>query len=312
MSTAILLAAKDGAKYIDALLRSLRDQSYKDFTVWLHDDGSADDTMSIYERYSSAEPERFKVLDGPPQHGARENFFYLMRNIEADYYLFADDDDVWEPDKVEKELEAVKKTESQKGTDHPVAAFCDMKVVDEDLKEIAPSFIDYMGRSAQCTRYTQILIDNPAAGCSIAFNRALRDIAITCDDINDLEMHDAWVMMVAAVCGSVIHVPRALVLYRQHADNELGATTESTVKKIARNTSDLFSGRMFKKKRDFYEISRRLAKQIIRLKAADEEKKLVLQGYIDMREHGRLYRIRYCRANGINRAHHTTWMLLWI
>ena len=107
MSTAILLATKDGGRYIGELLDSLLAQTCKDFTVWLHDDGSEDDTLSIYERYRSDDPDRFRILEGPPQNGARENFFYLMRSVEADHYLFADDDDVWREDKVQKLMEAL-------------------------------------------------------------------------------------------------------------------------------------------------------------------------------------------------------------
>ena len=312
MSTAILLAAKDGENYIGELLESLATQSTRDFTVFLHDDGSTDDTLSIYAQYTAKDPDRFRVLDGPPQHGPRENFFYLMKNVEADYYLFADHDDVWKPEKVEREIAAVRECESKKGQDHPIAVFCNMKVVDEKLNEIAPSFVTYMGRSAEFTRYTEVLIDNPAAGCSIAMNRALRDIAVKCDDIRNLEMHDAWVMMVAATCGTLVSIPDTLILYRQHSGNELGAVTENAVQKIGRNLGDFFSGRMKQKKRDFFEISRRLAGEIIKLDDVDEEKRKVLQGYIDMRSHGRAYRIRYCRENGIRRANHNAWMLLWI
>ena len=312
MSTAILLATKDGGRYIGELLDSLLAQTCKDFTVWLHDDGSEDDTLSIYERYRSDDPDRFRILEGPPQNGARENFFYLMRSVEADHYLFADDDDVWREDKVQKLMEALLKEEEARGKDHPVAAFCDMKVVDSKLNEIAPSFIGYMGRSPQYTRYTEVLIDNPAAGCSIAMNRALRDIAIGCDDISRVEMHDAWVMMTAAVFGSIVYVPEAMVLYRQHQGNELGAATESVIQKIGRNMGDFFSGRMYRNKRDFFRVSRDTAAEVCKLKGVPEDKRKVLEEYSRFDEHGRFYRISFCNKYGIRRAHHTLWMLMWI
>ncbi|MBO6214907.1 MAG: glycosyltransferase [Lachnospiraceae bacterium] len=309
---AILLAAKDGGRYIGELLESLENQTCSDFTVYLHDDGSTDDTLDIYGRYHNDKPEKYKVLEGPPQYGARENFFYLLGKVEADYYLFADDDDVWKPEKIDDIITAIKKVEESRGIGYPAAAFCDMRVVDQKLNEIAPSFIRYMGRDASYTAYTQILIDNPAAGCSMGLNRALRDIAIGCEDISRVEMHDAWVMMVGAVFGTVIYVPEVLVDYRQHGDNELGAATENIMQKITRNLGVFFSGRMKAKKKEFFELSRGLAGEILKLKGVPGDKAGVLQGYLDMQNYGRLYRIRYCRQHHIERAHHSAWMRLWI
>ena len=309
---AILLAAKDGGRYIGELLESLQKQTCGDFTVYLHDDGSTDDTLSIYGRYHDSEPQKYRVLEGPPQYGARENFFYLLRRVEADYYLFADDDDIWHPDKVREIITAIKGCEESHSTHHPVAAFCDMRVVDQKRNEIAPSFISYMGRDASYTAYTQVLIDNPAAGCSLGLNRALRDIAIECDDISRVEMHDAWVMMVGAVFGTVIYVPKVLVDYRQHGDNELGAATENILQKVIRNLGDFFSGRMKDKKREFFALSRGMAGEILKLKDVPPEKEKVLYGYLKLQEKGRLEKIRFCKEHHIERAHHSAWMRLWI
>ena len=172
-----------------------------------------------------------------------------------------------------------------------------------------------MGRNGNYTAYTEILIDNPAAGCSMGINRVLRDRAICCEDIGAVEMHDVWVMMLAAVFGKIGYIDDTLVSYRQHGDNVLGAATETAIDKIIRNLRSIVDGSAYNEKRHFYDAKRALAREIIKLDGVPQDKKEVLFTFSSMNEGrrmGRLRRIAFCRKNKIRRARHNIWMLLWI
>ncbi|MBQ1472698.1 MAG: glycosyltransferase family 2 protein [Lachnospiraceae bacterium] len=307
---AILLATYNGAAYLRELLDSLENQTRVNFRVWIHDDGSRDETIDIINEYCNRAPDRYALVDGPKGLGSKRSFLYLLEQVEADYYFFCDQDDVWLPDKVQTLLDAL--VGHSLGDERPLAAFCDMKVVDGKLNVLCESFLDYMGRSGTQTRFSQILIDNPAAGCSMAFNRALRDRCLPLPNADNIEMHDAWVMMMAAVYGEICFVPSPLVLYRQHGDNVLGAATESRLQKVLRNIEGFLSGSLARQKRNFFATSRRLAAEVLTREDIPDEVRRVLEGYLDLEKHSRRYRIRFCKDNQINRAHHSLWMWLWI
>ena len=77
---AILLATYNGEKYIRKQLDSLAKQSYSEFTCFIHDDGSSDNTKKVVDDFISRD-DRFVYVDGPSQHGAKGNFMYLLSNI---------------------------------------------------------------------------------------------------------------------------------------------------------------------------------------------------------------------------------------
>lgn len=269
MTTAILLATYQGAAYLDAFLASLAAQTDQDFTCYIHDDGSSDETPAIIRGWCEKDPAHFIQLEGPTQGSAKANFLWMLSQVEADVYLFADQDDVWLPEKAEievarvrerlasidndvytvegvnsKEAEEGEGAEERKGSKedqspgegiegqspcgriedqtsnaqgieaseddgmsavcakYPVCIFCNMYVTDQDLHVMDDSFIRYIGRDPYELHLGRLLVDNPAAGCTMAFTRRVRDLALRYTDIEKLEMHDAWVMAVAAAADA--------------------------------------------------------------------------------------------------------------
>ncbi len=309
MKAAVLLAAFNGSRFIKEQLSSLMSQTYTDLTVYVHDDGSTDDTLDIVNEYAANYPGRIEIIEGPPSGSAKDNFWFLLKQVEADVYLFCDQDDVWLDDKAAREIERLKELPASSCR----CVFCDMKVVDEKLKVIDESFLHYNGRDPGDLRYQRILIDNPAAGTSMCFDRALRDRAVAWDfDLKGIEMHDGFLLAMAALCGKVSYIDTPLVLYRQHSSNEMGAArSESVFERIKRNISDLLSGRMLENKRRFISLSRKAAYELSRMKDIPEADRRVLYRYARLFAYPKPSRIAFLKKNGFNRARHTWWMWLW-
>ena len=118
-STAILLATRNGAAFLDEQLASIAGQSVEAIDVWVSDDGSTDATPALLaawrERWSKG---RFEVLEGP-QKGFSENFRSLITNpgIAADYYAFCDQDDIWEHDKLARAIRWIEAQATQETAD---------------------------------------------------------------------------------------------------------------------------------------------------------------------------------------------------
>lgn len=322
MKIAILLATYNAEKHIRGLLDSLLNQTFNEFEIFYHDDGSKDETLSIMAEYEKDNPGKIFAIPGTPTGGAKQNFMYMLSKVEADYYLFCDDDDVWDKTKVEKELAAIKNKEK------PTAAFCDLKVVDEDLNIISPTFFSYVDRNPLRTALGQLLIENMATGCSMAINRSLRDIAIKLDDLDLILMHDHFLMALAAMTGEVRYLDEPLILYRQTGENEVGAEKKTILGKIARNLNDIFSGRVKKEKEAFHQEAYNLAKALLLVtekNSAVDQKNVglddqnvvqanrgMLSDFLKTQNQSKLKRISFYKKHNINKNSGNLWYYLWL
>ena len=147
----------------------------------------------------------------------------------------------------------------------------------------------------------------------MCFNRALRDIAVSCDSVQweNVPMHDAWLLEIAAIFGSIASIDKPLVYYRQTGINTMGAVTETTAQKITRNTSDVTKG-FFAKKKSFIAEARNFAREILRLRDIPEDKLKVLNDFVHIGSKPKLARINFYKKNNFTRAHNNIWMRLWV
>lgn len=224
----ILLASYNGEPYIARQLESLLVQSYRNWELLVADDLSQDATTAVVAQYA-AHDDRIRLLNNTRAHGnARDNFLDLVAQATAPYIAFCDQDDVWLVDKLERELAEMKRLEKRYGAQVPLLVFSDLAVVDESLEVIAPSFQRFAGLDPQRMAFANLLAQNVAPGCVILVNRALyHDFLRLPKDRGAVAMHDWWFMLTAAAFGHIALVPDALMLYRQHGNNSVGARSTS-------------------------------------------------------------------------------------
>jgi hypothetical protein len=145
----------------------------------------------------------------------------LVETLDAPYFMLADQDDVWLPDKIERKLARLKELEAQNGSETPLLVFTDLKVVDEDLSVIEDSMWHYQRLDPAITQdWRGLLAQNVVTGCTIIANRALADAALPFA-LPEM-MHDHWLAVNAAKYGRVAYLKDATVLYRQHGTNVAG------------------------------------------------------------------------------------------
>lgn len=102
----VLMVTYNGARLLPAQIESLLAQSHGNWRLLLHDDGSQDATAQLVADYALRYPEQIIVLrDGVACGGAKYNFAHLMAHASADYIMFADQDDIWLPDKMKDSLQ---------------------------------------------------------------------------------------------------------------------------------------------------------------------------------------------------------------
>ena len=112
-SVHILLASYNGGKYIREQLDSLLAQTYPNISIYIRDDGSTDNTVSIIQDYIAGNTSSKKIVlleNGGVNLGCPASFYQILKECPpADYYAFCDQDDIWYPDKIKR---AVKKLAS--------------------------------------------------------------------------------------------------------------------------------------------------------------------------------------------------------
>ena len=227
VKTAVLLTAYNGGAHLPALLESLAAPTDSDFTVLMQDDGSTDETPSLLSGIAERDS---RFLFGSEQGchlGAAGNFLSLLRQCDADYVLFCDQDDFWEPEKITVLKQAILDLEKQYGAPVPLLVHSDCSLIDESGSLIGSSFFRHQGWDPQAVTLPQLLVQNNVTGCTLIMNASLRRLVSAHAVARDLFMHDWFVALTAAAFGHIAFVDKPLTRYRQHGDNAIGASSRS-------------------------------------------------------------------------------------
>lgn len=221
MDIEIVLATYNGARYLAEQLESLLNQKPGSLSIIVSDDGSSDETLSIIHRYEAQYPGRIRLLPPGPSQGASANFNYLLTSTKAAYVFLADQDDVWDCDKVATFHSEMQRLECQYGSDTPILIHGDLRVVDSELTSISPSFFQLQRLDFRRSRFKDLLCQNVVTGCTVILNRALIEKSLPVS--SQAIMHDWWLGLVAAAFGRIAFLDKATMAYRQHGANTVGA-----------------------------------------------------------------------------------------
>lgn len=222
----ILLATYNGERFLREQVDSILTQDYANWRVLARDDGSTDRTVAILEEYAERFPERFRVLPAGAATGhPKWNFLRLMEASVCEYICFADQDDVWLPQKLTVTMQAMRQLEARHGRNLPLLAFTDLRVVNENLDMMADSLWELHNLNPeQINHLARLIGQNVVTGSTMMANRRLIEVALRMP--KEADMHDSWIALVASAFGVGKPVPAQTVLYRQHGGNMLGAMPE--------------------------------------------------------------------------------------
>ena len=104
----ILLATYNGGRYLIPQIQSLQNQTFQNWHLWIHDDGSKDETPALLERFVREDSRITWIKDDVLLHSASENFMHLLRFSTADYTICCDQDDIWLEDKLQVLYDAIR------------------------------------------------------------------------------------------------------------------------------------------------------------------------------------------------------------
>lgn len=122
---AVLLAAYNGTAWIEEQVASILAQTRVDVSLYISIDPSTDGTEAWCSKYAGSHPRISVLPPAGPFGGAAPNFFRLIRDVDFsgyDYISFADQDDIWYPEKLERAV-AKLRTSGFDGYSSNVVAF---------------------------------------------------------------------------------------------------------------------------------------------------------------------------------------------
>lgn len=218
---AILLATYNGCRYLETLLNSLFNQSFTEFNIFIHDDNSMDGTVSYVKEFIKGKNNVF-ILEDNCNRGAKASFMWLLEKVEADYYMFCDQDDLWLPNKIEQSVEKLKELEEE-NPNKPICIHTDLAVADANYNIVSKSLWKQSRvKPAILEDKDYIQVFNCVTGCTLIFNQLAKECALPMNDL--APMHDFWVVYKTLDHGGILtHLPYSTMLYCQHGNNEVGA-----------------------------------------------------------------------------------------
>ena len=213
---AVILSTYNGERFLDAQLDSIMAQRGVTPIVFARDDGSRDGTRKILARREEAHPGiRFINRDSSENLGIRDSFLAALRHArdaepEMQWFAFADQDDVWLPDKLAAGVGMLAEIQG------PALYYGNKRFVDQDLNPIRDEHIRFYNDVYEA------FWANLASGCTMVFNRHLAELALR-ETPADNVYHDAFIYRLAKAAGAGIRFDeKPHILYRQHGDNDVG------------------------------------------------------------------------------------------
>ena len=199
----ILLATYNGEKYLKEQIDSILQQSYENISLIISDDCSKDSTTQILKEYEKKDS-RIKLVIQPHNLGVVKNIEFLLKQVQSEYYMLADQDDVWLKEKVEKSFEKLK-------SENADLVFGDLEVVDQELKTMYESFGDFMLLNRKINKYINSnrlnYLYNCVTGCTIlARSKTIKNI-IPLPQNSKYLIHDHWIGIMAGINGKVAYIP---------------------------------------------------------------------------------------------------------
>lgn len=232
----VLLSTYDSASFLRPLLDSVLAQTYAPLELWVRDDGSRDETPAILADYARRFPGRIRV-DAAANVGMVRSYFTLLSEAgrDAEFTAFADHDDVWHADKIERAVAMLR----AHGGSGPLMYTGRLHIVDEALRHIG-----YSNVPARPMSFRNALVENVAAGCTMVMNPAARDLVQETSDLARIWWPDWWFYLLISAFGTVLYDEHAAVEYRRHGANAVGSPSRWSPRWLRESWRQLREGRL--------------------------------------------------------------------
>ena len=213
---AVLMSTYNGQKYIKEQLDSILTQRFDgEITVFVRDDGSKDSTRDIVKEVANncGNSRKIQLLE-KENIGVQKSFLELIQYVpEYDYYFFADQDDIWKIDKVQRAVQLL-----DAGSEERKVYCSDYSITNENMEILYESQVSVDEKTFNPLR---LLFYNVFPGCIMAFDKGIMNV-LKSMNVSNCMMHDGMVMAIGALTGKIYYDSSSTILHRIHSNNVVG------------------------------------------------------------------------------------------
>ena len=212
----VLMAVYNGSEWLQTQVESIVNQKGVNIKVFISIDLSTDNSLEVSKDLANC----YKCISilpyGERYGGAAKNFFRLIKDVNfdgCDYISFSDQDDIWFGSKLINAIEIIQNRK--------------IHAYSGDVTAIWPDGRQMQVIKSQPQRRFDYIFESAGPGCTFVFKK---DLAITFKhflakkpEANDFILHDWLLYAFARSQGFLWYIdPRSNMLYRQHANNQVG------------------------------------------------------------------------------------------
>jgi len=207
--------------HIERQLDSIFKQNGVDVQVLMRDDCSKDNTVEVVRKYVQSHPQsKIEIIKGKNVGFAKSFWLGLSMCREADYYAFADQDDVWKPNKLIHCIDAMQEVDGV-----PQLAYCKMQRSDVKLNRLDEQ-VEILKPEQLTKKLTLIKTYN--YGAATVINKSAKELVCRMwPEVDDLP-HDMWVGTLCYWFGKVYYVDEELYYWIRYDTSVTGEGTKGT------------------------------------------------------------------------------------
>lgn len=220
----------NGSDFLHQQLQSIACQTLPPFELIVCDDGSTDGSVCLIREFAEHVSFAVRIVLNRTRLGATKNFEQAIRLCRGDVIALADQDDVWQPMKLQRLLESLE------GRPGACYAFSDAGLIARDGRHEEGSlwqvfgFYDAVAKFSGAAQLRILLRQNVVTGAGMVFDASLRDIVLP---IPSNWVHDHWIALLGSALFQGVPVPERLFIYRRHSGQLIGARKENLPQVVA-------------------------------------------------------------------------------
>ena len=208
----VIMSSYNGSSFIERQIKSIYNQKDVSINCFIRDDGSSDNTLQILTELQK-EYANLSFIVGDNVGGEKSFLIALSLAPQADYYAFADQDDIWFDNKIINGLNQL----AQYPDNEVVMFHCNKISVNGDLTPLSHQ----IKRLSRPINRQNAVVQEYAQGCSIIFNNAAKNLLTRRLPIEKIA-HDFWVGLVCFMFGHVIYDCNPYFYHINYGNNASG------------------------------------------------------------------------------------------
>ncbi|WP_339838580.1 glycosyltransferase [uncultured Flavobacterium sp.] len=224
MIISVAICTFNGEKYLGQQLDSILSQSTPVDQIVICDDKSTDKTKLILEKYKTKYPEIINIFKNKNQLRSNKNFEKALSLCTGDYIFFADQDDIWQPDKVSKTIAFFLENTKIQGV------FSNADLINEDNSLFSNEITLW-----DCSGFFQsefiepinlimfmIIEGNFVTGATLCIKKDVKQLCLPFQTNEKNFYHDHWIAFLLAEKNTLGYINENLVSYRIHINQQIG------------------------------------------------------------------------------------------